>query len=50
MHIRSQSTRGINSTQTYAVFDQAGTIIHVHSVVTVEGAEQKPREEIERRS
>ena len=50
MHIRSQSTRGISSTQTYAVFDQAGTIIHVHSVVTVEGAEQKPREEIERRA
>ena len=50
MHLRSQSTKGVRSTQTYVVFDQAGTIIHVHSVVTVEGAEEKPRQESERRA
>jgi hypothetical protein len=50
MYLRSQSTKGIRSTQTYVVFDQAGTIIHVHSVVTVEGGEEKPRQESERRA
>lgn len=50
MYVRSQSTKGIRSTQTYVVFDQAGTIVHVHSVVTAEGAEQRPRQESERRA
>ncbi len=53
MHIRSQSTNStqqIRSTQSYVVFDHAGTIIHTHTVITVEGGQERPSAEIERRA
>jgi hypothetical protein len=52
MRLRSQSTEGTgtHSTQTFVVFDQVGAIIHVHAVVTVEGAEQKTEEVMRRRA
>jgi hypothetical protein len=52
MHIHSQSTQStqrIHSTQSYVVFDRAGTIIHTHTVITVEGAQERPSAEVERR-
>lgn len=51
MRVHSQSTaQDIRSVRSVAVFDTEGTIVHVHSVVTVEGADETPDEDIERRA
>lgn len=50
MVVQSSSTEGIRSVKTYAVYNAEGTIVHAHSVVTIEGADETPDEEIERRA
>jgi|SRR5690242_10516334 hypothetical protein len=52
MIVQSSSTGAdpIQSVRTYAVYDADGTIVHAHSVVTVEGADETPDDEVERRA
>ena len=53
MIVQSSSTMGtsrIQSVKTYAVYDAAGTIVHAHSVVTVEGAHETTDEDVQRRA
>ncbi len=47
----STGTDRIQSVKTYAVYDGAdGAIVHAHSVVTVEGAEETSDEEVQQRA
>ncbi len=51
--IVQSSTTGtdrIQSVKTYAVYGADGTIVHAHSVVTVEGAEETSDEEVQQRA
>jgi hypothetical protein len=49
MVVRSESTEQMRSSVTSCVvYDQKGAIVHVHSVVTVDGAKETPPKEVEK--
>jgi hypothetical protein len=50
MLLRAVHTRGSSVIRSCVVFDQDGTIVHTYTLVTVEGAPQRPLSEIERRA
>jgi hypothetical protein len=50
MLLRAVHTRGSSVIRSCVVFDHDGTIVHTYSLVTVEGAAQRPLSEIERRA
>jgi hypothetical protein len=48
--VHSQATKRVHSIRSFAAFDANGKIVHVHTVVTMEGAEETPLAEIEQRA
>ena len=50
VHSSTTGTVRIQSLKTYAVYRADGTIVHTHSVVTVEGAEETSDEAVQQRA